>query len=138
MVGEQTFRWVCGEHIEPCIQNTHTYPRTPCARESSLFKGTILCFEKVCLLNCATVTPSPSLTALKVIYFMLHERFACLSVRAPTVCLLSTRGQKRSSDALELESWLLVSCHVGAVNGRWLPWRAAIALGHCPLPPAPS
>lgn len=59
----------------------------------------------------------------------------------PHVCICTTctheacRGQKRASDAQELEVWTVVSHHVGGENWAWVPWRPSlpIALLYCYL-----
>ena len=46
--------------------------------------------------------------------FYVYECIACMYVRTPVSC--SAYGQKRASDPLELELWMVVSRHMGAGN----------------------
>lgn len=78
------------------------------------FKTMILCFEKVCLLNYATVTPNatltfnslcnyatvtpnPSLTVLRVVYFMYMSVF-CLFICPSPECMPA--AQQRSKEVI--------------------------------------
>ena len=47
--------------------------------------------------------------------FCMYECIASLHVGMPVLCN-ACRGQKEVLDPLELELWMVVSCHVGAGN----------------------
>lgn len=51
----------------------------------------------------------------RILYKVFTECFVC----APHICS-SNRGKKRALDLLELELKMVVSGHVGAVNGTWV------------------
>ena len=53
--------------------------------------------------------------------FVCIECFVCMCVCVCTMCVLdASRGQKRASDALELEAQMVGSCHVDTGNGTWI------------------
>lgn len=56
--------------------------------------------------------------------FYAYERIAYLCVSSP-MSYNARGGQKRVLDALELELWMVLSCHVGARNHTWVPWKSS-------------
>lgn len=62
-------------------------------------------------------------------YFILCVWVFCLHAWLCSTCVSGIRrGQKQALGPLELESWMLISYHVGADNQALVLWKAARAL----------
>lgn len=74
--------------------------------------------------------------ALKLfkIYFYVYERFACMY----TCVLNACEGKKRALDCLELQLWIIDSCHVNVEpNLGLLEEQSGLLTAEPPLHPQP-
>lgn len=76
--------------------------------------------------------PQPAISMRSTFFqrlsFLLLYVYGCKYVCLCTTCMSGAHGGQKVSDPLELESQMLVSCHMGSGNGTWILCRIQVFL----------